>query len=251
MASFINSIRNMTGDGWWFAKIGLCSAALFYILYNEYDYPINDQRILIAKTVLVAIFLGIATVSMNRNITNKIPFFPKIVDIPETILKIIGSCILVIPGIAAYYYAFKYISTYEMEPFVAFVVYTLTICLLTPLIYIPLVLYAARGKFTDGFRINILFNGAGNVIVQSLSYIIQAGIIGGAIVISIYYMLLQMLGDHVSLLILKSIVLVILFFSTFSYASDMYGEGIPEIEEKVSVPKAKGKDRRDRRHKRH
>ena len=134
MASFVGSIRNITGDPWWFLKMGLFSAALFYVLYIEYDYPPNDQTILMYKAVLAIIFLGIASVSMNRNINNKQPFLPGILSIPEVLLRTAVSTVLVLPGTIAGFALFKYLETFELEIAVKVVIYAIAIALVAPFI---------------------------------------------------------------------------------------------------------------------
>ena len=43
MASFINSIRNITSDPWWFVKVVAYSAIVFYVLDQGY-YQRNNPN---------------------------------------------------------------------------------------------------------------------------------------------------------------------------------------------------------------
>ncbi|MCD7779429.1 MAG: hypothetical protein LUH05_02005, partial [Candidatus Gastranaerophilales bacterium] len=84
-----------------------------------------------------------------------------------------------------------------------------------------------------------ILNASGNYVVQFLSYLIQYILILCSVTLCIYFLLLNMFGDHVSLLVLKSILIVISFFSIFIFSSELYGDVIPEI--KVKKVKSKRK----------
>ena len=102
-----------------------------------------------------------------------------------------------------------------------------------PFIFVPLVLYSVNGKLTDAFRFNLIYEASGNYTVQFASYLLQYALIMGFATNLVYITILEMLGDHVGLLILKAVVIVISFLSVFSYSSDLYQDVIPEIKEKT------------------
>ena len=242
MASLVGSIRNIMSDSWWIVKVGVFTAVLFFILDQGYHIPpsVPEQTIQMALAVFWIIMLGIAAVAMNRNINNKSPFLPGLFSIHEIIIKGIFAAIALIPGILLAYALYIGLSKITVEqPVVTIIFYVLAAAFVSPFLLIPVVLTSAKGNLFDAFRLNILFGGAGNVMVQILSYIIQYAIIVGAVVAVLYFFILEMLGDHFALLILKAFVLVITFISVFSYASDLYGEAIPAIKEKEIKQKRK------------
>jgi len=233
MASLINSIRNVTSDPWWFVKLAFFSAIIFYILYNSYDYPAGNPNLTVIYIVISFLYLGCAAVCMHRNINNKNPFFPGLFSIPEVLIKSIGAAIAIIPGLLIYYACMTFVqNNFVFEPFVMGVIYICVTLFFSPFIFIPVVLYSVNGKITDAFRFNIIFEASGNFVVQFLSYMLQYALIFVTSTLVVYFLLLEMLGDHVSLLILKCIVIVLTFFSIFSYCSDLYGDVIPLIKEK-------------------
>ena len=246
MASLINSIRNITSDPWWFVKVGIFSGILFYILDQGYHIPpvMSDQNIMSLVIALFFVFTGVAAVSMHRNINNLAPFFPGLTNIFEILIKGTFVTIAMIPGLLLSYIIYNYLITVQFENLtVAVIIYVIAASIMSPFVFIPAVLASVRGNLVDAFRLDIVFKGAGNYIVQFLSYLIQYAIIVGAVTIILYYFLVEMLGDHWSLLFLKSVVIVITFFSIFSYSSDLYGDAIPQlsIKEKQERKREKSK----------
>ncbi|MBQ9246195.1 hypothetical protein IJ182_08010 [bacterium] len=235
MASLVTAIRNIMSDAWWFIPVGIFTGVLFMILDQLYHIPqtVDNQTICFLLIIYFFLLIGVAGVNINRNINNKSPFFPGIIAIPETILKSVVTTLAIAPGICLAYGLYKILTNFHFEQFLLTIIfYSLAIALVAPFILIPAVLCNARSNPLDAFRFNILFEAAGNVIVQMLSYLIQYILIVGSVTAVLYFFLLQMLGDHFSLLILLCLLIVITFLSIFSYASDMYGDVIPEIKEK-------------------
>ena len=64
MASFINSIRNITSDTWWFVKLAFFSAVVFFVLDQGY-YQRNNDSYIVAYILLC--MLGI---ELNKNNTS-------------------------------------------------------------------------------------------------------------------------------------------------------------------------------------
>ena len=95
-----------------------------------------------------------------------------------------------------------------------------------------MVLYSVNGNLTDAFKFNIIYEASGNYTVQFASYLIQYVFIMGFATYLVYITILEMLGDHVGLLILKAVVIVISFLSVFSFSSDLYQDVIPEIKKR-------------------
>ena len=242
MASLVGSVKNMMSDAWWFVPIGVLTAVLFLILDQWYHIPqtLPDDTLNMFLCIYFFILFGIVGVNINRNINNKSPYFPGIFSIFEVLWRGICTSISIIPGVALAYWLNSILTTFTFEYMILTVIfYAIAIALVTPFIFIPAVLCNVGNNPLNAFRLNILFLGAGNVIVQYLSYLLQYALIIGTITAVIYYFILQMLGDHCALLILKCLVIVITFLSAFSYASDLYGDAIPEIKEKVRKPKKK------------
>ena len=233
MASFINSIRNITSDTWWFVKLAFFSAVVFFVLDQGY-YQRNNESYIVAYILLCMLGLGCAAFLMNRNINNRSPILPSFFNILGLIKDSIFSTIVAIPGTVFFGLVVNYIyNNYEFEPFVAFVIYLCVTLFFVPFIFVPLVLYSVNGKLTDAFRFNLIYEASGNYTVQFASYLLQYALIMGFATYLVYITILEMLGDHVGLLILKAVVIVISFLSVFSYSSDLYQDVIPEIKEKT------------------
>lgn len=229
MASFINSIRNLTSDPWWFVKIAVFSAIVFYVLDQGY-YNRNNPNYAIVYIALAALSMGCATFLMNRNITNRRPILPSLFSLPELLWKALGASLVALPGTLLFLLTANYIyDNFEFEPFVAFVIYLCVTLFFVPFIFVPLVLFSVRGNFVDAFDFKRIVDAAGNYTVQFAGYLIQYAFIMGFATYLIYITILEMLGDHVGLLILKSIVIVISFLSVFSFSSDLYQDVIPEL----------------------
>ena len=245
MASLINSIRSIGSDPWWFVKLSMFSAALFFLIDENLNYPGGDPNLVPVFITVVAIMIGCAGVAMNRNINNKTPLFPSLFSIPEVIIKSILLSLIVLPGALIYYLAITFVqANFSFEDdFIYFVIYTCLTIFISPFIFVPAVLYSVNGKFTEALKINYLFEAAGNFAVQFASYLLQYCLIIGSFTILIYFLLYEMLGDHFSLLILASTVIVISFFSVFLFSSDLYQDVIPEIKDK-RLEKQKKKLRR-------
>lgn len=233
MASLINSVRSITSDSWWIVKLGLLSSVLFVVMDNDLNYPNGNPALVPVYAAIFVLMLGCASIAMHRNINNKIPLFPNLFNIPELIIKSIGATISILPGLLIYYTIVSFVQkNIVYETFVMSVIYICITLFFVPFIFIPVVLYSVNGKLTDAFNLKNIYEGSGNFAVQFLSYILQFIFIICVVTYLIYTVLLEMLGDHVSLLILKSIVIVISFFSVFIYCSDLYEDVIPELKKK-------------------
>ncbi|MBQ8887295.1 MAG: hypothetical protein IJY61_06305 [Candidatus Gastranaerophilales bacterium] len=232
MASFINSIRNITSDSWWFVKIAFFSAVVFFVLDQGY-YQRNNQSYMIVYLLLCMLGFGCASFLMNRNINNRTPILPSFFNIPVLIKDSIFSSIVAIPGTVLFCIVVNYLyENFEFEPFVAFIVYLCVTLFFVSFIFIPMVLYSVNGNLTDAFKFNIIYEASGNYTVQFASYLIQYVFIMGFATYLVYITILEMLGDHVGLLILKAVVIVISFLSVFSFSSDLYQDVIPEIKKR-------------------
>lgn len=241
MASLVNSIRSIASDPWWVVKLAFFSSVLFVVMDNDLNYPNGNPALVPVYISIAVIMLGCASIAMHRNLNNITPLFPSFFSVFEVINRSICSVIAILPGAAIYYFCISFVKTnFVFEPFVMGVIYTCITVFFAPFIFIPLVLYSVNGKLTDAFKLKNIFDGSGNFVVQFLSYIIQFVFIIGVFTFLIYTVLLEMLGDHVSLLILKCIVIVVSFFSVFIFCSDLYEDVIPEIKKKQK-PKSKRK----------
>ncbi len=239
MASFINSIRNITSDPWWLVKVVVYSAIVFYVLDQGY-YQRNNPNYAIAYIILAVIGMGCASFLMHKNINNERPILPSLFSIFELIGKSIGASLVALPGALLFLLVVNYLyDNFEFEPFVAFVVYLCVTLFFVPFIFVPTVLYSVNGSFTDAFKISNIYEASGNFTVQFAGYLLQYAFIMGFATYLIYTTILEMLGDHVGLLILKSFVIVLSFLSVFSFSSDLYQDVIPELKEKTKKRKFK------------
>lgn len=233
MASIINSLRNLSGDSFWFLKILFLATPIFFIL--EYgaleNYGFEDK--LIFGSIIGIVYLGVAAILMYRNINNLSPILPSLFTIPELIVKALGISIVSVPLYIAYICAIKAISTYfTFEPFVMWVIYICVTLFLAPFILVPAVLYCARGKISDSFNIKIIFDAAGNFSVAFLSYVIQYAFTILLFTYLFYRMFYEMVASSMISNIIFSISFVISFLSLYSYCSDCYGDIIPQIKKK-------------------
>ena len=239
MASFVNSIRNITSDPWWFVKVVVYSAIVFYVLDQGY-YQRNNPNYVIAYVLLVVLGMGCASFLMHKNINNRRPILPSLFSIFDLIGKSIGSSLVALPGLVLFIFSANYLyENFEFEPFVAFVVYLCVILFFAPFIFVPTVLFSVNGRFSDAFKLSNIYEASGNFTVQFAGYILQYAFIMGFATYLVYTTILEMLGDHVGLLILKAFVIVLSFLSVFSFCSDLYQDVIPELKEKVKKRKPK------------
>ena len=239
MASFINSIRNLTSDPWWLVKIAAFSAIVFYVLDQGY-YQRNNPNYVVVYILLTVLGMGVASFLMNKNINNRRPILPSLFSVFELIWKSIGASLVSLPGILLFLLSVNALyDNFEFEPFVAFVVYLCVTVFFVPFIFVPTVLYSVNGSFTDAFKFKHIYDASGNFTVQFAGYIIQYAFIMGFATYLVYITILEMLGDHVGLLVLKAIVIVISFLSVFSFSSDLYEDVIPTIQKKVKKKKRK------------
>lgn len=243
MASTINAIKNLTGDTWWILKLGIFTGAYFFLRNQSHIWRpvLNEQTVQTFEIILLIILFGCAVVSMNRNINNKVPFIPWLKDIPEIIFKTVLAAIAIAPGALVSYMLYVYMSkTFNFdEPIVTYTVYTIAAIVMSAFIFIPLVLFCARGNIADAFRYDIVLKCAGNYIVQVFGFVIAYGLIMGAITISLYFFFLEMLGDHPVLLILQCLVIILTFYTFFSFCSDMYQDVITPIKTETKGKKIK------------
>lgn len=233
MASLINSLRSITSDPWWFVKIAIFSAVLFFVIDNDLNYPNGNPALTPLYIVIFVIMLGFASIAIHRNINNKTPLFPGVFDIFEIINKSICATIAILPGGLLCYVCIAFVGrNFAFEPFVMGVIYACILIFFVPFIFIPVVLYSVNGNLIEAFKLNNIYEGSGNFTVQFLSYLLQFAFFICLGTYCIYIFLLQMLGDHVSLLILKCVVIVVSFFSVFIFCSDLYEDVIPELKKK-------------------
>lgn len=233
MASLINAVRSILGDPLWIIKLGVFAAVLVVLYDNNLNFPNGNPQLFPAFAVIYLLMLGSAVVTMHRNINNKTPLIPGIFSILDIIIKAIGGFVVVLPASLLYYVAITYIQqNIVFEPFIMAVIYIIVTAIFAPFIIVPLVLYSVKGNIFHAFRFKNILDASGNFIVQFLSFILQYAFIICTVTYLFYVTLLEMLGDHISLLILKCIVIVISFFTFLIFCSDLYEDIIPAIKDK-------------------
>ncbi len=233
MASLINSLRSIASDPWWVVKISFFACILFFVMDNDLNYPNGNPALTPVYMVIFVAMLGCASIAMHRNINNKTPLFPSVFNIFEIISKSVCATIAILPGILIYSVVISFIQNkIVLEPFVMAVIYICVTLFFVPFIFIPVVLYSVNANLFDSFNFKNIYEGSGNFTVQFLSYLLQFAFFICLGTYCIYIFLLQMLGDHVSLLILKCVVIVVSFFSVFIFCSDLYEDVIPELKKK-------------------
>ncbi len=233
MASLIGTIRSSLGDQWWVFKAAIAVYVLYFAVNQLPKYiPAADIQYII-YAVIGMVFLGYATVAMYRNINNQYPLYPGFTNILDIILKSIGSFFAVLTGLVISCAIVYLLSTIPVPVVVKNIFYGLALLFMMPFMIIPLVLYAARGKFTDAFRLGIIFGASGNFIMNFIVFLIQFAIIFVVSYICLFFFLQQMFGvNHITTEILKYIYIVISFYVSMVYFSDLYDDVIPVIEVK-------------------
>ena len=238
MASLVNAVRNIMSDGWWFIKIAVLMIPVYLIMENEQMQSEILGSNLPVLFVLCILYLGCASVMMNRNINNKTPILPGILTIPEIIIKSVGCAICMFPGAAILAFCCSFIKANIVleEPFAMFVLYTCVVIFFVPFILIPAVLYSVNGKITDAAKINKVFAASGNFVVAFLSFVIQYLFMFLLFAFLIYRVLIEMLGEgNPGIPVLYAFVIVVTFLLIFSFSSDLYEDVIHHIKLKRDI----------------
>ncbi len=231
MASVINSVRNIATDTWWLPKIAMFTYLIFLLILNFEYLLANPQRFIALGSLTLVLMLGSAAVMIKRNINNEIPLMPNLLNAPEIIMRAFGSIILMLPGSVLLYYAFMYLyeHPYFDQPLHGIILF-IVVLVFAPFIFIPVVLYGARGRFLDGYRVDLIVQGGGDFIVKMLGYVIQYFFIFYLFSFLVYLAVKAMMGEDSSAIYLFiSFVFTMSFFSFFSYISDLYEESIPLV----------------------
>ena len=240
MASVWNAVRNISSDSWWAVKILFLATPIYFIVDGTYLSIFSEEEKLAIYVLLAAIYLGVASVTMHRNINNKTPLMPSLFSIPELIVKTIGMSIVSLPLLLLYAYGIYCLNYYlTFEPFVMWVIYICVTLFLSPFLFIPPVLYSVRGRIWDAFNLRIVFEGGGNFSVQFLSFLLQYTFTIFFVAFLFYQLFLNMVKDDTALKIVISITSVFSFITFYSYCSDMYNEQIPPLPERKPNKKLK------------
>ncbi len=238
MASIVNALRNISSDNWWFIKILVMAAPLFYFFQNTSPSSFDFDSMLPYFAVGAVLYLGIAAVLMHRNINNKSPLLPSLFSIPEFLVKAIGLSLVSIPLYILYFFLMNLVyNNLELEMYLMIVIYTCVTLFMAPFIFIPSVLYSVNGKIWEAFNFRIILEAGGNFSVQFLSFIIQYIFTILLLTLLFFHWFKNMLDDSMLLNLTVSISLVISFLSLYSYCSDLYGDVIPELKKKKKSKK--------------
>lgn len=231
MADFLLGFKNIRSDKLWIFKIAVFSIPLYIYLIDKNTIMalfLNDTYFFAALT---AFYLGISAFIINRNINNKSPILPFIKDIFEVILRAIGSVIAAIPGLIIAYLLYKLLNQFISidDKNVLSILRYCTMILMFPFICVPIVIFNARGKFLDLVRNPKIYVDCGRFVEDLVLFIIQAVLIAGPIVFLTYLAVEQHFGtNHILFSAFISFLVTLFFLIVFSWASDLYGEGIPE-----------------------
>ena len=234
MASIITAFKNILTDNFWGVKLACLTGLAFGIFYNQNALSANMQNYTLAWGLFVFLMLGVSGYMMNRNINNRTPLLPGLIQLPLVVKDAICMFVLMLPFSLIMYYAIKFYNenfTFEEAALNYFFLAAIVI-ICVPFIFIPAVLYSVRGNILDGYRVNLIALGAGNFIVQFLSFILQflfTILIATILIFQIFY---EMLGAETVFIPLTfaffSVLSVLVFFS---FCSDLYIDVIPEIKD--------------------
>lgn len=243
MANIINAIRNISSDTWWFVKIVVMAAPIFYFFENTSPATFDFNSFVPYLGLFSVLYLGVAAVLMNRNIQNKSPLMPSLFSIPEYIVKSIGLSIVSIPTYILYFMSMAFVyNNVELETYMMVIIYVAVTLLFAPFIFIPSVLYSVNGKVTEAFNFKIILECGGNFCVQFLSFLLQYVFTILLVAGLFFHWFKNMLEDPMLLNVTVSITIVVSFLTLYSYCSDMYGDVIAHLPEKKKKKKSKTVD---------
>lgn len=238
MANIVNAIRNLSSDSWWFIKVLVLAAPIFYFFENTSPATFDFNSFLPYFVVFSILYLGFASVMMHRNIQNKAPLMPSLFSLPEFIVKSIGISIVSLPMYILYFMAMSFVyNTVELETYLMVIIYVAVTLLFAPFIYIPSVLYSVNGKLTEAFNFKIIFECGGNFCVQFLAFLLQYVFTIFLVTLLFFHWFKNMLEDPLLLNITVSLSIVISFLTLYSYCADMYGDVIAQLPEKKKKKK--------------
>lgn len=233
MAGVVNAFKNITSDPLWIIKIAVFSIPLYLFFSNKAMVLSFFTHEYIFYLALAFFYLGIASVLIHRNIQNKTPILPFLLDIFVIVKNIIGSVISIIPSIIIICFLFYFMDTMlNIKEEYVFNIIKICVCVLMfPFICIPVVVYSANYKITDVIKSARMYFDTGGFVEHFLMFLIQSIVIFGTVLFILYMCVKQYLGAYsiyVNMFYAFSITLYILI--VFSWASDLYGDVIPEIE---------------------
>ncbi len=241
MANIIDSVKDIATDTWWVPKILVLSYLTFLIVLNFGYLMEHTSHFILLGSITGFIFIGCATVLVGRNINNESPLLPGLFNFPEVIIKAIVSLILMLPASVIYYYVNNYMQAHPFfEQPVHGAITVIVALLFSPFIFVPVVLFASKGRIQDGYRFDLILQSGGDFIVKILSFALQYFFVIFLFSFLVYLGIKAMLGEEsTGIYIFIAFMLTLSFFSFFAYLSDLYGESIPMIKVKhKSVPKA-------------
>lgn len=232
MSGVINAFRNITSDPLWIIKIAVYSIPLYlYFAYKKavLSLFIHDYIFYVALSVF---YIGISSILMNRNIHNKRPILPFFLDLFEFIVKTIGSVLASLPILMIICYLIYFIDNTLVlrDASVLNIVKISAVVLLFPFVCMPVVIFSANGKLIDVIKSFHVFFDCGSFIENFLLFLIQSIFTMGITVILIYFAIKQYIGlDSVYAYAFYSFSVSLYILMFFSWASDLYGDVIPEI----------------------
>lgn len=241
MAGAIDALRNITSDRLFFIKIPIYALPIYFYLtdYKSVMAIFGDD--LIFWACLSIVYLGISSFLISRNISNKKPLLPNVFDIFSVIIRMAGSLIASIVPIATLCGVIYLIENYltQLDLSVVYILEAVSFFILFPFVCVPIVLYSVNGKISDIFRAKQALTASGDFIASFIKYIIQFVLTIGIGSFCIYKAIENILGkDSIGLPICIACTIALSFLMVFSWASDMYGQTIPEIPEKKWKDKA-------------
>lgn len=236
MAGIITAFRNITSDSLWFIKIAFFSIPLYLFFTNKKLILSFFMHEYIFYVVLSAFYIGIASILINRNINNKSPILPFLLDIFEYITKTIGAVISAIPSLVIICLLLHFIDiTFDFkEVYILNIIKASVGILMFPFVCIPIVIYSVNGKIMDVIKSARIFFDSGSFIEHFIWFLIQSVFVVGIVSFLLYMGLKQYVGtDNIYVYILYSFLITLYVLIVFSWASDLYGDVIPEVKSKT------------------
>lgn len=241
MANAINAIKNIISDRIWFIKIAVLAIPVYlYFTVDNFASSIlvNDLNFWAALSIL---YLGVSSVLIHRNVNNKVPILPSLFDVIDIIRRSICSFIVALPGLISLFVVLYLLNTYlpYLSDTVKIIAHAACIVILFPFISIPVVIYSANGKLTDLFKVKNVQSASGDFIVSFITFLIQYALTVAFFTFLVYEAFKTFYGENfMGIPILFSFVITFSYIMLFSWASDLYGQIIPAVENKPKKDKA-------------
>lgn len=235
MTSIINAVRNITNDNLWLLKVIGCSL-LVYIPASLWFKKSSDIVVFTGVTILcLVVLIGISSEIIHNVVKNKNQTLPGIKDIPAVIINSIVCPVLMIPGIALYYFLWQFILPFLNfeEAYIFYFIQVLYTVILSPFIFLPSLFFVIRKKIKDIFNLPRMYKSAGNFTLEMISFLIQYIFTVVAVFAIIYLILITVFNvSNEVMYAFYSFFTALSLLVFYSFISELYPVTIPDFNSK-------------------